>query len=249
MSNTMRPGNSPNKPVGAPDKEERLFTVELWSKIFGCLSKHSVFSVVRCLFPRKLGGHLFPELWATGHLVASGVLAAVCSVPGLALWELIFIIYAGLRIFELVVYQINILFAPYRAEKKNKQALLGGFERSIILVIYNYAEVIFWFTFIYRNVRGAFGIDSPLVPNLESFFGALNHSFHAMSSFGYSSAVPIKWPGTALVIIQGCIGLFMMIFILAGLIALLPRRPIALLPTLHKSKPEDEANIEDKSVG
>lgn len=227
MTDTTRHGNSLDEPmVGALDeegKEEATFIVELWCAVFGFLRKLSVFSLVRLLIPSSRESDLFPEVWALGHLLASIALAAVSSVPELVWWEAFAIAYAGLRVFELVIYQINVLlFDEFRAKKEGKPHALRGYCRSVICAIHNYAEFIFWFALIYRNVKGAFTIDPRFVLDLGSFSSALSHSFHTMTSFGHSSAIPSGGLGTALVTLQACIGLFMIVFILARLVALLP---------------------------
>jgi hypothetical protein len=223
MSNTIRRENNLEEPVEVLDREKPPFIAELWCVAFGFLSQLSMFFVVRKLVPSKQRSRRFTDGWVLGHLLASILLAVASSVPGLAWWELIFIIYAGFRIFELVVYLINILLLnQVRVGKEKKRYSFREYRRIVILAIHNYAELIFWFTLIYRNVGGAFTTDPTSVLDLGSFSGAFSYSFHTISSFGYSSATPIGKSGTALVTLQACIGLFMMVFILARFVALLP---------------------------
>ena len=213
----------------------KSFIVELWSKIFNVLEKISLFWVIRwvvrknspatskiCRFIESYG---FVELWVLGHLLLSIVLLSICSATGA-------VIYGGLRVFEVLTYLINVLlFAEYRHKKKEYEErkkgeiytspyALRGYRRIVILLLHNYAEIIFWFALFYRHWDWAFVTGRAY---LNSFFGALNFSFVTMTRFGYTAIYPMETSSHVLVFIQSAIGLFMVLLILARFISLLPK--------------------------
>ena len=113
------------------------FIVDLWAKVFLYLGKVSFFNLVRWIFPKCRTG-VFSEAWAFTH-----VLLSILSVPAVLYIKndyISFIIafYALLRVFEVVVYQINVLlFDEYRATKAGRSYALNGYRRMIVLLIQN----------------------------------------------------------------------------------------------------------------
>jgi hypothetical protein len=54
------------------------------------------------------------------------------------------IIYGGVRVVEIVIYQINVLiFDEYRARRSGIMYGVRGYRRLILLVPHNYIEIIF----------------------------------------------------------------------------------------------------------
>ena len=99
------------------------------------------------------------ELWATGHLVGSFV---ICFL-GILLKQtvLIYLIYLSMaygtfRIVEVLISIVRtlMLFNPI-SRNATGQILQGakptvkGYRRSLILVVYNYGEIVFWFAIPY----------------------------------------------------------------------------------------------------
>ena len=127
------------------------FIVDFWAKIFLYLRKISVFNLVLWIFPISNSRieYIFVEAWALTHVFLS-----ILSVPAVLYIKndsvnFIIAFYALLRVFELVVYQINVLlFDEYRVTKAGKTYKLKGYRRMIILLIQNYFEVIFWWGII-----------------------------------------------------------------------------------------------------
>ena len=57
--------------------------------------------------------------------------------------------YAILRVFEVIIYQLNVLFFdPYRAEKRGEVYKIKSPTRMVILLLHNYVEVMFWYAAI-----------------------------------------------------------------------------------------------------
>ncbi|TFH48406.1 MAG: hypothetical protein E4G89_06345 [Methanothrix sp.] len=56
------------------------------------------------------------------------------------------LIVGGLRIFELVVYQVNVLlFDEWRARRSGREYSLRGYKWLFVLLLHNYFELVFWF--------------------------------------------------------------------------------------------------------
>lgn len=212
----------------------KSFIVECWSKIFNGLGKVSLFWLVRKKSPAARESYRFVEGWVLGHLLLSIALLLICWALNLHWGEAIAtgaVIYGGLRVIEVLVYLINVLlFDEYRARKEEhrlrKEGItyapyaLRGYRRIVILLLHNYAEIIFWFALFYRNLDWAF---QTFRVSLNSFFAALNFSFVTMTKFGYTTIYPKETLGDILTLIQSAIGLFMILLILARFISLLPK--------------------------
>ncbi len=129
--------------------KEDGFIIEFWANIFSFLSKISIFSFVRK--KKNDNTHVFVERWVLGNLL----LAITTTLIGYYLgnkikWFLyIIIVYAILRVFEVIIYQLNVLFFdPYRTEKRGKKYEIKSPTRMVILLLHNYVEVMFWYAAI-----------------------------------------------------------------------------------------------------
>ncbi|WP_203142061.1 hypothetical protein [Marinobacter mangrovi] len=200
--------------------KRKTFILDFWAYIFKVIGKISFFNLVRFLFPSSKTG-LFSEAWALGHL-----LLAVLSVPAVLYINNQYVgffiaSYALLRVFEIVVYQTNVLlFDEYRAKKAGKEYALHGYRRIVVLLIQNYFEIIFWFAaqYVVFNSLFSFSVEG----SNESVFGAIYTSFVVMTSFGYYNVTPLGVLAYSLVIGQAMIGLFMTLLSLARFVGLIP---------------------------
>ncbi len=125
--------------------KEDGFIIEFWANIFSFLSKISIFSFIRKKKNDNI--HIFVERWVLGNLL----LAITTTLIGYKVkWFLYIIIgYAILRVFEIIIYQLNVLFFdPYRAEKRGKKYEIKSPTRMVILLLHNYVEVMFWYAAI-----------------------------------------------------------------------------------------------------
>lgn len=112
------------------------FIVELSDFIFGILEKLSIFNVIRKL-SNKIS-YKFVDLWVVGNLIAA-ILSSI-FVYNLSIEYkgiiLIVLIYSILRVFEVIIYQINVLlFHPYRAQKEGKKYKIKSVTRMVIASI------------------------------------------------------------------------------------------------------------------
>jgi len=198
----------------------KSFIVEFWSQIFNGLEKISLFWVVRKLLPSIKESYQFVEWWVLGHLILSIVLLLICSALNLYWGEAIAVGWGMIRVFEVLIYQINVLlFDEYRAKKAGKPYALRGYRRIVILLLHNYVEIIFWFALFYHHWDWAFETGKA---SFDSIPGVLNFSFVTMTTFGYTTIFPKETLGNILTLTQSAIGLFMALLILARFISLIP---------------------------
>ncbi|RUO38605.1 hypothetical protein CWE13_02870 [Aliidiomarina shirensis] len=201
-------------------EKPKTFILDFWASIFKVLGKISFFNLVRFIFPGTKTG-VFSEAWALGHVFLS-----ILSVPAVLYIQnyyvgLFIAVYALLRVFEVVVYQTNVLlFDEYRATKAGKEYALHGYRRMVVLLMQNYFEIIFWFAAQYIFFNGLFSFS--VAGSHESVFGAIYTSFVVMTSFGYYNVTPLGVLAYSLVIGQAMIGLFMTLLSLARFIGLIP---------------------------
>lgn len=122
------------------------FMIDFWDRIFNFLSKISIFHIIRKF--KKDTSYTFVDAWVLGNLIAA-VLSTVLGyyIGSKANWLMYIIIgYGMLRVFEVVVYQLNVLFFhPYRAAKTGKPYKIKSPTRMVILLLHNYVEVMFWY--------------------------------------------------------------------------------------------------------
>ncbi|WP_117234198.1 hypothetical protein [Vibrio maerlii] len=196
------------------------FIVDFWAKVFELLGKISFFNLVRKIFPKARTGR-FSEIWALGHVFLS-----IASVPAVLyidnrLIGFAIALYALLRVFEVVIYQTNVLlFDEYRAIKAGREYALHGYRRIVILLMQNYFEIIFWFAAQYIFFHSMF--DFNVAGSHESVLGAVYTSFVVMTSFGFYNVIPLGVVAYSLVIGQALIGLFMTLLSLARFIGVIP---------------------------
>ena len=192
--------------------------VECLSTIFRILRWISLFQI----FPKSLQKNpRFVEVWVLSNLLLSIILLIICSALNLHWGEAIAVGWGVIRVFEVIIYQINVLlFDEYREKKAGKSYALRGYRRIVILLLTNYVEVILWFALFYCYWDWAFQTSRVA---LESFLGALNFSFATMTTFSYTTIYPKETLGDVLTLIQSAIGLFMALLILARFISLIPK--------------------------
>ncbi len=121
----------------------RGFIVQAWEKIFYVLSLISILKLIKKLLP-KMDAYLLVEIWVVFNVLLSIVGALLTYLTKSYSLGFIFSLYAFYRIFEILVTHIKItLFDSI------KKIPLKSVQRSIILLIHNIVEMIFWFLTIY----------------------------------------------------------------------------------------------------
>ena len=129
--------------------------------------------------------------------------------------------FAMFRVFEIVIYQANVLlFDEFRAKKAGKEYAIRGYRRIVILLLHNYFEIIFWFATQYIVFNNMFNF--VVAESNVSMLGAIYTSFVVMTSFGFANISPLSVLAYSIVIGQAIIGLFMTLLSLARFISLIP---------------------------
>jgi len=199
----------------------KSFIVQLWRRIFGFLRWVSAFHIIRQIFPNKTRSHTFVDSWVLLNSLLSclSIFIVRYDVQKWAVWALI--IWGALRIFEIVIYQINVLFFdPYETEAGSQEYSLGGYRRIIILALHNYLELIFWFTSFYLQSRALFNDPKGV---LNSWLGTIYYSVVTITTLGYGDVTPCSDWTRFLVISQTLIGVFFIAVIVARFISYLPK--------------------------
>lgn len=125
------------------------FIIKFWESIFRILSMVSVFYFIRKF--KKSISYTFVDAWVLGNLIAAIIATGISYYLGnKAPWLMYMIIgYGMLRVFEIIIYQLNVLFFdPYRAANKGIAYKIKSPTRMVILLLHNYVEVMFWYSAI-----------------------------------------------------------------------------------------------------
>jgi len=153
-----------------------------------------------------------------------GTMPLIAESCRVAAWVLT--IYGSLRLFELVIHQIDvILFEGYRSTQAGEPYKIDQPERSIILLFYNFAEVILWFATVYIVFPEHFPPSDSGVFKDGTFaksLGALHSSFTFTTDVGHPSIEPASAGAAVILWIQSIIGLLLILISLARFLNILP---------------------------
>jgi membrane-associated HD superfamily phosphohydrolase len=201
--------------------------VDYYVKVFYLLKFISWYGLIlRCIphLREKDRQFKFIELWVLLNFVVSFILLFVYYFAlyghSVYYWDIALLIYLSVRVFEIVIYQVNVLLFDEKRDKGlGKQYTVKSYRRLIILLIHNYVEIIFWFGIIYEIFFTDFVSDAN---DSISIFQIINFSFVMMTTFGLSSIKPQTEFVTLITLMQSLIGLFMSLIILSRFISFLP---------------------------
>ena len=195
------------------------FIVPLTERFLQVLIKISLFGFLRkCLFKHKWSNsYAFVDMWVLGNFALSFVAVYIYALIPYIWIRWLFIGFGLLRVFELVVYQLNVLVVD---QFNNPDYAVGGYRRLLILSLINYLEVLAWFTFFYLNWASSFKDDYSV---LASGTGAIYYSLVTMSTLGYGEVTPLHGSTRALVTMQTIIGMFLIILIISRVMSYLPK--------------------------
>lgn len=98
-----------------------------------------------------VNSYLFSELWVAGTILCGILiytLMANCTIPD---WlQVIFICFALLRAFEIMIYHINVLlFDPIRADKAGQKYVIKSPTRMLLLLMINMVEYMLCFSIVF----------------------------------------------------------------------------------------------------
>lgn len=198
------------------------FIIEFWSQIFNWLGKISVFNLIR-----KMKGSIsyqFVEGWVLGNLLGAIVCSALVYFSNLNVVWLFYLVvgYGMLRVFEIIIYQLNVLlFDPYRASKRGVVYRIKSPLRMVVLLLHNYAEVMFWYAAITMALIRLSGM--PLVAGMGEYIRSSILCVATFDSSGIQELSGNYYPRLSnIVFVQILTGLVMTILSLARFIGLLP---------------------------
>ena len=195
------------------------FVVQFWDKILASLRWLSPLELICIVFP-KLRTHGWIDVWVFLNLIFSIVALFLASYTHLHILHISCVVYAAIRVLEIVVYQAKIvLFDPYRLPRSTSDYAVRSYRRIVVLALHNYLETILWFAGIYSVFRISFGERAQI---LSSAVGALYYSIVTMATLGYGEITPTNDWGRIIVIAHLVIAVFMSLIILARFIGFLP---------------------------
>jgi hypothetical protein len=162
-------------------------------------------------------GFAFVDSWALSFLALS--IAAFC----IALFttnetiQWLIVVGSAVRVFE----YLNYLFWVILFARPNKgKTDLRSYKRSVLLLMFNYAETIFWFSTWYALLAAkdfVAAVQGPL------WIALLRESVMSMVANWSGNVTLSSGVALAVVTFQGFVGLFMTVVVGARIIALLPR--------------------------
>lgn len=123
------------------------FLYKLWYRIFELIESVSPFSILRKYVFKNV--KQFSDKWVLFNTLFSLITLLLLHYNLVSTIGGFILIYAAIRILEIVVYQINVLlFHPYKSliiDGKKEYKLQNPY-RSVVLLGHNFVEVVFWFT-------------------------------------------------------------------------------------------------------
>lgn len=206
------------------------FIVKFWARIFGWLAYISVFRIIMEVRNRRRGSSgrdaptvRFVDAWVLAHLVLAVVTcvtfpALIKAYQPLAMG---LTIYGAARIFEVINYQINaLLFDEFRLNSAGKTLEIEDNRRRVVLLLHNFAEIIFWFAAVYIVFADHFEVKNSVGGG--GVLMALYNSFVTTTTFGEYNISPSTNFGIAIILAQSSIGLLMTLISLAHFLSALP---------------------------
>lgn len=203
------------------DIKNRSLILDFWEKVFSFLSYFSIFRIIQ-VFKKNIT-YRFVELWVIFNVLFSLVASVVLFNVEVSVhaFYYVFITYGTVRIFEIIIYQLNVLlFDPYRASKLNKVYKIKSPTRLVVLLFHNYFEIICWFTTI---LIGFLNMENQLSHSWGEY---LKMNFFYISTFNTSAIISdySKVPGSASIILfESLVGYVITLVTMARFIGLLPQ--------------------------
>jgi len=109
-------------------------------------------------------------------------------------------------------------FDEYRAKLHRREYSIRSYRRTVVLLLHNYVEIIFWFASSYIILSHQFVVEG----GRGLLLNAIYSSFATMTSFGSPSLRPLSVIGMAIIWGQSIAGLLMTLLSLTRFIGLLP---------------------------
>ena len=190
------------------------FAVQLWRRVLAAAAWLSPLEWVRFVSPR-FRTHGWVDVWVFINLALSLVsLLVACSLGSSAI-VVGLMIYGGIRLIEVVVYQAKVVLLLFEPDDNT----VRSYPRIVLLALHNYVEAVVWFAAAYATFRGMFGEKAVV---LSTPVGALYNSMVTMTTLGYGEITPTNDCGRALVVTHLLVAVFMTLVILARFVGFLP---------------------------
>ncbi|OKP82182.1 ion channel [Paenibacillus sp. P32E] len=200
------------------DTEGFILIVWVWNAVIQFLSRISVFDIVRRSISfaswedkRK---YLFVDIWVLAHTLLSVLSIIIMRYSSIGVIKQILFYYGILRVFEIFIYQLKINLL----DNYEENATLRSYRRSILLLIHNFMEIIFWFTASYEFLMNWFDVADRSTSLIQAFY----MSFVTMTTFGPPNFNIDNNPAMVIIMIQSVLGLFMTVVSIARFISMLP---------------------------
>ena len=131
--------------------------------------------------------------------------------------------YGIYRIYEIFVYQVNVLlFDEYRARKAGREYAVRGYRRIVILLMHNYMEIVCWFGLAYMLFYRMGLVTLDVTSGPPNFVRVFRESLLLMFSFNPDKYQTNTDFSAFIFSVQAVIGLFMTIMVLARFLSVLP---------------------------
>lgn len=208
------------------------FVIEFWHRLLIFLEKISVFYFLRSYLPnlkKSNGDFVFPkwrkflsknffivDLWVVLNNILAIIFIALVQL-NIPIWlKYVFLIYGTLRVFEIFIYQLNVIFVhPYKINAGTYA--LKSYRRMTIMLLHNFFEIVCWFagTYLLLNFMQFSKTDVNV---------ALNQSFLQMITYNMEIAgEKPKLLARTILQLQAVIGVFMTVLSFARFTSLLPK--------------------------
>lgn len=201
--------------------EKDSFLVDMWECIFRILSYISIFFLIRKVKSKVT--YRFVDYWVIGNFlfsIFSSIFVFYLNANSVYVM-IVLSVYGSLRVFEVIIYQINVVFFdPYRAHKAKKEYKIKSIRRMILALFHNYVEIMFWFATIMLTIAKASDISIT-----ATWFEFITSTILCIAIFDRSGLENIIGENlllAQLVFIEIVSGLIMTIISIARFIGILP---------------------------
>lgn len=202
------------------NRSSDILIIKVWEVVFRTLSRLSIFDLImRYVIPKlnwdKSKTYRFVDIWVMGHTLLSIIAVLVTRYIDFDTIKYILFYYGLTRVFEIFVYQMKINLIDSFDENAN----VRSYRRTVICLIHNFIEIIFWFTFSYLFLMNWFDVAERNGSLIQAFY----MSFVTMTTFGPPNFNINNSPAMGVIIIQSIIGLLMTLVSFARFLSMLPR--------------------------
>jgi len=201
-------------------KNKKSISVEFWNTVFGLLSYISLFWLIKKFIKNKNADwwYAFVDIWVLSNFTLSIVSVFLIKLINFNFLNKLLIIYGLLRVFEIIIYQVNVLlFDEYRARINGTIYQIRGCRRMIINLFTNFVEITFWFASTYAVYLTSISDQEMSIAHL------IFSSFSIITTFGIAELKIKNETGLFILWFQSIAGLLMTLISIARFIGLLPK--------------------------